>query len=150
MVVDYLQFSFEWYDNKITDGMKMNMMIESVNKSVIEPVLPVKPPEGNMAPLQVRFPGDEECVIDNKEDPREEKTPDFSQTADLSANIQNSLDIIHNVKLKFSVHEASGQVMEMISDEETGEVIREIPSSEILNIAAKLDEMVGLLFDQKG
>ncbi|MEA3221860.1 MAG: flagellar protein FlaG [Thermodesulfobacteriota bacterium] len=115
------------------------MMIESVNKSVIGPVLPVKPPEGNMTRVQVRLPGD-----------REEKTPDFSQTADLGANIQNSLNIILNVNLNFSVHEASGQVMVTISDKETGEVIREIPSSEILNLAAKLDEMVGLLFDQKG
>ncbi|UCH01215.1 MAG: flagellar protein FlaG, partial [Deltaproteobacteria bacterium] len=32
----------------------------------------------------------------------------------------------------------------------TGEVIREIPPVEILNLAAKLDEMVGLIFDQRG
>ncbi len=128
----------------------MNMMIESVNKSVTEPVLPVKLPEGNIARVQIRLPGDEGCVTDSKEDPREEKTPDFSQTADLADNIQNTLDIILNVKLNFSVHEASSQVMVTISDEETGEIIREIPSSEFLNLAAKLDEMVGLLFDQKG
>ena len=60
------------------------------------------------------------------------------------------MNIIHNVNMIFSVHEKSGRIMVTISDKETGEVIREIPSSEILNFSAKLNEMVGLLFNQKG
>ena len=30
------------------------------------------------------------------------------------------------------------------------EIIREIPSGEFLNLSAKLDEMFGILFDQRG
>jgi len=48
------------------------------------------------------------------------------------------------------VHQASGVVMVTVTDESTGEVIREIPPSEVLDLAARLEEMVGLLFDQKG
>ena len=57
---------------------------------------------------------------------------------------------MHAMDLHFSVHEASGQTIVRVVDETTGEVVREIPSTEMLNLAAKLDEMIGLIFDQKG
>jgi uncharacterized FlaG/YvyC family protein len=39
--------------------------------------------------------------------------------------------------------------MVQITDQSTGDVIREIPSEEFLDMAAKLQEMVGLMFDAK-
>ena len=57
--------------------------------------------------------------------------------------------MIRDVDLQFSVHEGSGDdVMVTVTDAASGEVIREIPPSEVLNIAARLDEMIGVLFDQ--
>jgi flagellar protein FlaG len=53
------------------------------------------------------------------------------------------------VDLEFSIHEASGEIMVTIMDGFTGEVIREVPASEILDLAAKIEEMAGLMFDQK-
>jgi len=35
-------------------------------------------------------------------------------------------------------------------DGSTGEVMREIPPLEILDIAARIDQMIGLMIDQKG
>jgi len=128
----------------------MNMIIEFGNKAAIDPVLPVKPPPGTMAQVKAGLPGDSGWITDSKKALEEKGALDVSETADLAANIQNNLNTIHNVNMNFSVHEASGQVMVTISDEKTGEVVREIPSSEILNLAAKLNEMIGLLFDQKG
>jgi flagellar protein FlaG len=40
--------------------------------------------------------------------------------------------------------------MVTVVDESTGKVVREIPSQELLDLAAKIDEMVGMIFDQKG
>jgi len=40
--------------------------------------------------------------------------------------------------------------MVTVREESTGEVIREIPPSEMLDLAARIDEMVGLLFHQTG
>jgi len=54
------------------------------------------------------------------------------------------------VELQFSVNEASGRTVVTVTDAQTGEVIREIPPSEQLNLAARLEEMIGLLFDQMG
>lgn len=78
------------------------------------------------------------------------KEADLSQVKDLTSNLQDNLKIIHDVGVQFSVHGASGQVMVAVVDETTGEVIREIPQSEMLNLATRLEEMVGLIFDQKG
>ncbi len=58
--------------------------------------------------------------------------------------------MIHNVDLQFSVHEASGKIMVTVIDGSTGETIREVPHSEILDIAARVDKMIGPLFDQEG
>jgi len=62
----------------------------------------------------------------------------------------HKITMIHNVEFQFSIHEGSGQVLVKVMDAGSGEVIREIPPSEMLNLAARLDEMIGLLFDQVG
>ena len=126
------------------------MLIDPANNTIFKPVPPVRPPIGCMASVQARVPGNGGSVTPGMENPKAEKTPDVSQVADLADNIQKNLNTLHTVKMNFSVHEASDRLMVTISDEKTGEVIREIPSSEILNLAARLDEMVGLLFDQRG
>ena len=126
------------------------MIIESGNQSAVEPIVPVKPPQGTTVPVQKGLSGSAGLSAGGKSAPEKEKAPDVSQIAELTANIQNNLNMIHDVAMNFSVQKASGRVMVTISDEKTGEVIREIPSSEALKLAARLDEMVGLLFDQKG
>ncbi len=78
------------------------------------------------------------------------KGPDLSLMTGLVADVQKNLSMIHNVDLQFSVHEASGEIMVTVMEESTGEVIREVPPSEILELAAKIEEMVGLIFDQRG
>ena len=80
------------------------------------------------------------------------KEDDLPQSVDMNnliENVQKSLDLLHNVDLRFSVHKSSGQIMVTVTDESTGKVVREIPPKEVLNFAAKFDEMVGLIFDQQ-
>lgn len=56
---------------------------------------------------------------------------------------------ITNVGLDFSVHGGTGRIKVSVTDKQTGELIREIPPEGVLNLMAKLDEMMGILFDQK-
>jgi len=72
-----------------------------------------------------------------------------SKLTELVTDVQKNVNMIHSVDLQFSIHEASGEIMVTVMDGSTGEVIREVPPSEILDLAAKLEEMVGLMFDQK-
>ena len=78
------------------------------------------------------------------------QTPSLVELSELATDVQKNLNIIHNVDLKFSVNKNSGRIMVTVTDEATGEVIREIPSSELVKFADKFDEMVGMIFDQKG
>jgi flagellar protein FlaG len=79
----------------------------------------------------------------------EAKERDLSRLAEMVLDVQKNLKLIHDVDLQFSVHKASGEIMVTVSDQSTGEVIREIPPSDVLNLAARLEQMVGLMFDQK-
>jgi len=85
-----------------------------------------------------------------QEPAKEIKPQDLIYIAEVVADIQKNLSMIHNVDLQFSVHEDSGEIMVTVREESTGEVIREIPPSEMLELAARIDEMVGLLFHQTG
>jgi len=85
-----------------------------------------------------------------KEDVKAKKTPDVSHLSEEIANAQKNLRMTHNVDLQFKVHKPTGKIMVTVRNESTGEVIREIPTHETLNLAARLDAMVGLLFDKKG
>lgn len=51
--------------------------------------------------------------------------------------------------LNFSVDDSTGDVIVQVVDGESGKVVRQIPSEEILRLAERLDEMRSLLFETK-
>ena len=63
-------------------------------------------------------------------------------------NLEQDIEMIHNVGLKFSVHEPTGRTIVRVVNKDTGNLIREIPAKEILDLAAKLDELMGIIFDK--
>ncbi|MDP2903887.1 MAG: flagellar protein FlaG [Methylovulum sp.] len=75
-----------------------------------------------------------------------EKTKDRVDSA--LKNI-NSFFQMSKRTMQFSVSEGSGKMVVEIKDEKTGEVIRQIPSEEVLQLEKKLDEVQGLLFSKK-
>ena len=95
----------------------------------------------------VRSPGNEKAG-EGAADKKAEEPQDLSRMTEIVADAQKSLDMIQNIDLQFAIHEATGRTMVTVRDESSGKVIREIPSSEVLNLAARLDAMVGVIFDQ--
>ena len=63
--------------------------------------------------------------------------------------LEQDIETIHNIGLQFSMHKETGRTMIKIMDKATEKVIREIPSEEVLDLAAKIEEMIGILFDRK-
>ncbi|MDO8332831.1 MAG: flagellar protein FlaG [Pseudomonas sp.] len=57
-------------------------------------------------------------------------------------------DFVQSVQrsLNFAVDESSGQVVVKVTDADSGDVIRQIPSEEALNLAENLTEVRSLLF----
>ena len=113
------------------------MIVQQINTSV----------ESTVPPPQSGSPAHSKPAPESKKVEKSGQQPDYVQLEQVAADVQKNLKIMHNVDLQFSVHEPTGNVMVTVRDDDTGEVIREIPSHEMLNIAAKIDEMVGLIFD---
>ncbi len=54
-----------------------------------------------------------------------------------------------NKEFKVGIHEQTKQIMVDIYDKDTGEVIREVPSKDELDLFAKMLEMQGVIVDEK-
>jgi flagellar protein FlaG len=54
-----------------------------------------------------------------------------------------------NRSFEFSIHEATNQIMVKVIDNETHEIIREIPNEKILDMVAKMWEMAGIFVDER-
>jgi len=51
--------------------------------------------------------------------------------------------------LNFSVDDSTGDVVVQVIDGDSGKVVRQIPSEEILRLTERLDEMRSLMFEAK-
>ena len=51
-------------------------------------------------------------------------------------------------ELKFDVDKGSGDSFLTIIDQRTGEVVRQIPSKEVLKLRANIDQLIGIIFDK--
>jgi flagellar protein FlaG len=51
--------------------------------------------------------------------------------------------------LQFSIDNETGKTVVSVTDAQTGEMIRQIPSKELLEIARSIDKMQGMLLRQK-
>lgn len=61
----------------------------------------------------------------------------------------NKTSMIFDRSLKFRIHDETKQMMVSVVDVENDKVIREIPSEEALDLVAKMQEYLGMIFDKK-
>jgi flagellar protein FlaG len=80
--------------------------------------------------------------------PAEEAAPRSEGVVAAVKKINDFIQVIRR-DLQFSVDEDTGMTVVKVMDAETEEVIRQIPSEEVLAIAANLEEARGLLFKAK-
>ncbi len=130
-------------------------MIESVNTSV--KISPLPNPENQQPLSQDVISGQatknaessSNSTLLTTEEPKPDK--EVERVSELVDTLQESMDMIkeRTNHLLFSVDEQTDQVMVKVTNKESGEVIREIPSQEFLDLAAKFEQMVGLMFDIK-
>jgi flagellar protein FlaG len=84
---------------------------------------------------------------DAEEARRAEEAIQISQP--LLDEVQEEINQLHHVRLQFSLHKETGRTTIKVIDKETEQLIREIPPKDLLDLAAKMDEMIGILFDKK-
>lgn len=115
---------------------------------LVEPVKNIE--SGTVMPVQAGLPAGTGMTPKDEVAEKPVQEPSLADLKGLAADMQENLKFISDVDLQFSVHEASGRVMIIVREGSTGKIIREIPSEEVLNLAAKFDDMIGLLMDKQG
>lgn len=86
--------------------------------------------------------------VENAAAPAAEPTPGMEQIHDALAEVQQTLGPVAR-NLLFSLDEDSGKTIITVVDSSTDEVIRQIPSEELVAISKALDKLQGLLIKQQ-
>ncbi|WP_104201979.1 flagellar protein FlaG [Billgrantia saliphila] len=69
--------------------------------------------------------------------------------ADLVEPIQRINEVLRQYGVEFELNDTTTRVVTRIVDRETGDVLRQIPSEEVLAIAERLEELQGRLISLK-
>ena len=83
--------------------------------------------------------------LNRKEISPEEMKDELEEKIDDMNDIMETLD----EKLSFELHDKTETIMTQIVDIKTKEVIKEMPPKEMLDLAARIHEMVGLIIDEE-
>lgn len=90
--------------------------------------------------------------LQGKPDPRlaqqadeAEDTGSANPLADVVSDLNSLVRELHR-ELKFSVDEDSGDTVIKVIDKETKEVVRQIPSEELMHLRKRLQEAAGVIF----
>lgn len=75
----------------------------------------------------------------------EEAAEDDEGLKDVVSNLNQLVRDLHR-ELKFSVDDDSGETIVKVIDKETDEVLRQIPSAEVLRLRKRLEEAAGVIF----
>lgn len=80
--------------------------------------------------------------------PRQQPQPEQVQKA--MESLKQLVEAKAPNSLAFSIDDSTGKTIVRITDAATGEMIRQIPSEEMLEIARSLDKMQGALLQEQG
>jgi len=88
--------------------------------------------------------------IEAEKQAREQQSVKPISNEELDSVVTEMNTVAQNLQrdLLFSVDEKSGGTFVKVIDKETEEVVREIPSKEVREIKARLEEVAGLIFKQ--
>ena len=77
------------------------------------------------------------------------QTNNMAISPDFMDAVNQEMQAIHHVQLEFSVHKKTGETVVKVVDKDSGKLIRQIPPQELLDLADKLQDMMGILFDKQ-
>ena len=79
------------------------------------------------------------------------KAADAEAFVDMTELVERFRSQVQSIQrdLNFSVDDSTGDVVVQVIDGDSGKVVRQIPSEEILRLTERLDEMRSLMFEAK-
>ncbi|MDO6385105.1 MULTISPECIES: flagellar protein FlaG [Uliginosibacterium] len=123
----------------------------------MQPITPVSSPDAVSHARDIRPSAGKDVPLDETlnvvgEDKTEQGTsappPSREAVNEAMQEMQRALPSVAR-NLQFSIDEQTGRSVVKVVDADTSEVIRQLPSEELLNIAHALDKLSGLLLKQK-
>jgi len=93
---------------------------------------------------------DDQRIKEKKNVDKEQKGKEDAQVSQaLLDDLENNINTIHNVGLEFSMHEESGRTMIRVVEKDTGDLIRQIPPEEVLDLVSRVGDVLGIFFDKR-
>ena len=77
------------------------------------------------------------------------QAPSQEQIQQAVQDIKRAIQPAASNSLSFSIDQSTGKTLVKVTDAQTGDVIRQIPSEEVLDLARSIDKLQGLLVRQK-
>jgi flagellar protein FlaG len=130
-------------------------MLEAINPGVgVQQGQVHKIKSDSIAPDKVSKIADQNVRPDRKikddQQIKEEKNVEDGQVSqDLLNELEHNINTIHNVGLEFSMHEESGRTLIKVVEKDTGDLIKQIPPEEVLELIARMGDVLGILFDER-
>ena len=127
--------------NSISSQNSQNNNIETINNDVDS----VKKQEEISKSDNVDF-----SLKDSEASDKKEELKEYVKKHDFTAAIQSVNDYVEmfNTKVSFSIDEKSREIIHVF-DNDSGELIRQIPPEEMIQLVDKLEEIAGIIFNNK-
>ena len=122
-------------------GMPAPPAIERDNRAKAE-TRPVEPGKGAGRPVQ------DEQQLQARDEAQRRQGQTGNGLEQAAEEIQQRLDKM-GTQLQFSVDDKTESIVIQITDRKSGEVVRQIPAEEMLELKSKLEKLLGLLIDKK-
>lgn len=123
------------------------MTIQSVNQTVRTTVPVRSSTDAKLADERLERNTAEQSAKPVEKKPVEE--PESKVVEKAVADMNHQVEKF-STKVGFSLDKESNQFKIIVTDKETGKVIRQIPAEEILALSKKMEEIAGIIFDEVG
>lgn len=97
------------------------------------------------APAENNAPRSPKANSPQEENPSPQVSREYAEEL---CGVMNKIASLENIQLQFEVYQETNTVYVQIVDRETKEVVKQIPPEEMLELSAKIREMVGILLDE--
>jgi uncharacterized FlaG/YvyC family protein len=122
----------------ITGGISMGLEIINNNQD-FKPIYYTGVKHSTEEEMMTLQPGSDRPAMD----------PQFKTFIDQAVEKLRSAGDLFNKRLDFRVDEETNRIVVKVIDTRTDKVIKEIPPEQLLHLAAKIQEMIGLLVDEE-
>lgn len=122
-------------------------MLEAINNTIN--IREVETNSARMVPTKTQDASNRSSQPDQNGAQARKNEKDIEVSQALLEELEEDIQKMHNLGLQFSKHEPTGRTMVKVIDKDTNETLREFPPEKVLDFAAKMDEVLGILFDKK-